>query len=399
LLFAPNDPNTYYNQMDRMPPFGYDFTLPIANAAASQFPNARAQIGNQSSPAYGLPYEDNNSSKAIHWNFNVQQQLSGDTLLTVGYAGNRANYLISVGDLNTPRAQWNGRSLELANNASLVNQAWPSILLFGNNTNSFYNSLQVSLQKRFSGGLQAAGSYTWSKNLAGADSGQTGGGVTGGGGRQKVPYEPAAQWGISGYHFKHAFSVNYAYDLPFGRGMGGVVGAIISGWRTSGVLSMKTGQPLNLAASVATALPAAGTGFSATCCSLNQLSVNPRSPNLARTGSGSNVLSDGRDPNAYIDTTAYSAPGLRELGNLGRNTMIGPGQITWNPSITKQFAVTERLKLDFKTEFFNALNRANFGPPANNLFNAAGNPVATGGTINSTNTTSRQMQFALKLNW
>jgi outer membrane receptor protein involved in Fe transport len=399
ILYAPNDPNTYYNQMDRNPPYGYDFTLPIANKAASQFPNARAQIGTQRSPAYALPYEDNDSSRAIHWNFNIQQQLGGNSLLTVGYAGNRANHLISVGDLNTPRAFYNGVSLELPANASLVNPAWPSINFFANNTNSFYNSLQMSYQKRFSSGFQAAMSYTWSKNLAGADSGQTGGGVSGGGGRQKVPYDPAAQWGLSGYDFRHMVSFNYAYDFPDVRDMGGIVGAILSGWRTSGALSMKTGQPLNLAASVATALPAAGTGFSATCCSLNQLAVNPRSPNVAKVDNGSNVLSDGRDPNKYIDVSAYSAPGPRELGNLGRNTMIGPGSITWNPGVTKRIPIRESINLEFRTEIFNALNRANFGPPANNLFNAGGNPVATAGVISTTNTTSRQLQFALKLNW
>ena len=399
ILYAPNDPNTFYNQMDRNPPFGYDFTLPIANAAASQFPNARAQIGTQRSPAYALPYEDNDSSRAIHWNFNIQQQLSGDSLLTVGYAGNRANHLISVGDLNTPRAFYNGRSLELPANASLVNPAWPSINFFANNTNSFYNSLQMSYQKRFSSGLQAAMSYTWSKNLAGADSGQTGGGVSGGGGRQKVPYDASAQWGLSGYDFRHMLSFNYSYDIPAVPGLSGILGSIFSGWRTSGVLSAKTGQPLNLVASVATALPAAGTGATATCCSLNQLAVNPRSPNLGRTDGETTVLSDGRDPNAYIDVTAYDAPGLRELGNLGRNTMIGPGSITWNPGITKRITITESTNLEFRTEFFNVLNRANFGPPANNLFNAAGARVDTAGVISTTNTTSRQVQFALKLNW
>jgi hypothetical protein len=388
--------------MDRQPPLGYDFTLPIVNAAASRFPDARAQIAAQNTlgPAYAIPYEDNVSSRAIHWNFNIQQQIGGDSLLTVGYAGNRANHLISVGDLNIPRAVWNGRSLEIPNSngttatVGLNNPVWPSILLFGNNTNSFYNSLQTSYQKRFSGGFQAAVSYTWSKNLAGADSGQTGGGVSGGGGRQKVPYEPAAQWGLSGYHFKHAFSVNYSYDIPLGQGMGGVLGAVLSGWRTTGGLSAKAGQPLNLTSTVPTAMTA--------------LAVNPRSPNLSPTFSGDILVDEGRNPDRYFDVNAYTAARTFEFGNLGRNTMIGPGSITWNPSLSKKTSITESMSLEFRTEFFNVLNRANFGPPAGSLFNGSARTTpeqeltgrtASAGTINSTQNSSRQIQFALRLAW
>ncbi|HWP84579.1 MAG TPA: carboxypeptidase regulatory-like domain-containing protein, partial [Terriglobia bacterium] len=206
-----------------------------------------------------------------------------------------------------------------------------------------------------------------------------------GGGRQKIPYEPSAQWGLSGYHFAHALNFNYSYEIPLGQGLGGLAGILLSGWRTSGVVNMRTGQPQNPTQSISNPQ--------------RDLAVNPRSPNVNPNFHGEVVLSGGRDPNAYINLDAYLPSGTFEFGNLGRNTLIGPGSMTWNPAIAKRSSLTESVSLEFRTEFFNVLNRANFGPPANNLFNASGAKVGNAGTINSTSNTSRQVQFALKLLW
>ena len=99
----------------------------------------------------------------------------------------------------------------------------------------------------------------------------------------------------------------------------------------------------------------------------------------------------------YFDPTLFALPSTGFYGDLGRNTMIAPGVALVDASLTKVFPVHEGVNLDFRTEFFNLLNRANFGLPGNQLFNANGTIQGNAGVINTTTTTSRQIQFGLKL--
>jgi hypothetical protein len=104
----------------------------------------------------------------------------------------------------------------------------------------------------------------------------------------------------------------------------------------------------------------------------------------------------------------FTAPGALEIGNGGRNTLVTPGSITWNPALLKKFPLTERMNLEFRAETFNVLNRSNFGQPASVLFSATsaagvpGAPVGSAGQITNTlpvGSASRQIQFGLKLIW
>jgi hypothetical protein len=99
----------------------------------------------------------------------------------------------------------------------------------------------------------------------------------------------------------------------------------------------------------------------------------------------------------YYDPCAYTFPGSRELGNVGRNTIIGPGYASWNPSLLKKTALTEGTTLEFRWEMFNVLNKVNLSTPAASIYGASGTFTATAGTITSTIGNPRQMQFALKL--
>ena len=122
--------------------------------------------------------------------------------------------------------------------------------------------------------------------------------------------------------------------------------------------------------------------------------MRSRSPNAV--SSCGDIVNEG-NPDGYLNVNCFTAPGARELGNLGRNTVIGPGSVSWNPSLSKRTALTERLDLEFRTEAFNILNRTNFRFPANNLFTGAGGPIGSAGVITDTVSTARQLQFALKL--
>ncbi|HWP85212.1 MAG TPA: TonB-dependent receptor, partial [Terriglobia bacterium] len=373
LLYEPNDPNLYYTQMVRCPPLGYDFTftIPSNRPDLQRFPNAAAQITaittalNTQSPAYALPFDNMRSPHAIQYNINIQHQLSANDMISLGYTGNRGINLLSVADINAPNAQFNGLSLEFPANATLVNPAWSSIVLYANDTNSWYNGLLASYQRRFSGGFQGQVSFTWSKAIAETDSGQTAGAVTTGGGRMKYPQDHHVQKALSGYDFRRVLTFNYSYELPWGRGRSGWLGKLLSGWQTSGVITLRDGQPQSVTASASTFL--------------SGIVAGPRNPNLKPEYVGKNVVLG--EPEKYFDTNAYAAPGTRELGNVGRNTLIGPGAVTWNPALRKQTALTEETSLEFRAEFFNVLNRPNFAAPASNVFGGTGNPIATAGRI------------------
>jgi hypothetical protein len=79
--------------------------------------------------------------------------------------------------------------------------------------------------------------------------------------------------------------------------------------------------------------------------------------------------------------------------------LIGPGLAVWNASLSKNTKLSERTNLEFRAEFFNVLNRANFSTPASSMFDASGRPVGDAGIINNTTTTNRQIQFGLKLSF
>jgi hypothetical protein len=264
----------------------------------------------------------------------------------------------------------------------VLNPNFNRIRYYANGADSWYNGLTVSLQRRFAGGLQTQLAYTWSKALSNADASSTTD-TSGGGGNPRYAHDLRASKGYSGYHLDHVLSVNYLYELPFGQGVGGVAGYLTSGWQLSGILSLKTGQPFNLSAGVPTALN--NLGFA-------------RTPNLDTTKKRQDlVLGRPDESDKYFDVTAFAFPAAREIGNVTKSFMLGPGTVTWDFSLTKNTQVSESMRLQFRSEFFNLLNRANFSSPSGSLFSASGVRSGSAGVITTTTTTGRQIQLGLKL--
>ena len=183
--------------------------------------------------------------------------------------------------------------------------------------------------------------------------------------------------------------INGAYELPFGQGkplLRGFTGwrkKLASGWTISGIQTLQSGFPFT-----------PQLGFNP---SNNGDSRNPMRPswNPAFTG---NVIEGG--PNQYFNPNAFVVPHSGTYGNVGRDTLIGPGMAELDASLLKTTAITEKINLQFRAEFFNVLNRANFGTPNTVVFSSASSiPAPTAGVITSTSTTSRQIQFGLKLLW
>ncbi len=261
---------------------------------------------------------------------------------------------------------------------------------------SSYNSLQVDLKRRFSHGLTIRGVYTWSKSLDDGDS------LNATAAANAVallsnPYVPSADRGLATYDVRNLGVITTSYQLPFGRGRkilgseGGTVGQLVSGWTVNSIVTAQSGFPFT---------PLLGYNPSN-----SGDTRNPVRPFLNPTFTGPVILGN---PKQWFDPNAFVAPPNNSgyFGNVGRDAYIGPGLATWDFSVLKETHIFESLNLQFRAEIFNLLNRANFNTPnlitdvllpSPNQTVPVQSPAA--GTITSTSTSSRQVQFSLKFLW
>jgi hypothetical protein len=257
--------------------------------------------------------------------------------------------------------------------------------------NSSYHALQVDLNHRFSSGFLLRGVYTFSKAL---DDGDSLNATTSGGGPALVsnPFNIAADKGLATYDVRHIAAINATYALPFGHGqkfasgLSGVANATVSGWSVNSIITAQGGFPFTPQLSYNP--------------SNNGDTRNPVRPFVNPAFSGPVMLGSPAkwfDPNAFL-APPNNAANAGFYGNLGRNTLRGPGLATWDYSTMKDTRLSERLNLQFRAEIFNLLNRANFNMPNEVAFTPSG-VSPTAGVITSTTTTSRQVQFGLKLLW
>ena len=177
----------------------------------------------------------------------------------------------------------------------------------------------------------------------------------------------------------HRFVASATYALPFGRSATSRGMRLLGGWQVNGITTLLSGFPFT---------PQIGANRSG-----DGNTRNPDRPDVNPAFSGSALL---RKQTQWFDPTAFSLPTVRTWGNLGRGTLRGPGLETVDISLIKNTSLTERIGLQFRAEAFNALNHTNFGAPNSIVFSGTAiSPSA--GLITTTATTSRQIQFGLKL--
>jgi hypothetical protein len=181
-------------------------------------------------------------------------------------------------------------------------------------------------------------------------------------------------WGPSALNVAHQASLSAGYDLPFGRKK------LIGGWQLDGIVTLLSGFPFT---------PVAGSNRSG-----DGDTRNPDRPNLNPAFTGPVLL---RQQTRWYDPNAFLLAPAGAWGTLGRGVYTGPGMATVDASLVKNFAITERINLQFRSEFFNLLNRANFGTPNPTVFAGTTGISSSAGLITSTTTFSRQIQFGLKL--
>jgi Carboxypeptidase regulatory-like domain len=249
---------------------------------------------------------------------------------------------------------------------------------------SSYHSLIVSLVKRISRGLAYKVNYTYGKviDLNSAITTQAAGNEPG---NLFSPFYRGLNRGVASFSLAHQFNTNFSYQLPFGSGQrfgssaGGVIDRIIGGWQWNGSVRVEGGFPFT---------PLTGSNTSGTGDNSNS-DVPNWNPNFK----GPVIL--GR-PDQWFDPRAFVLPAQGTFGNVARGSLRGPGLFNFDTSLFKKVRITEGLNLQFRAEAFNVLNHANFGYPNEVVFQ--GNDYSSSaGVITNTATTSRQIQFALKL--
>ena len=347
----------------------------------------------------------------ISWSLRVQRELSPNTSITVGYVGSHGYHEIVGLDANTPipticpaspcpatfpsnfpgalaNAPVPAGTFYIPAGAPRANPSLANTWTYFALGTSSYNALQVDVNRRFAAGLTLRGVYTWSKTL---DDGDSVNGTTSGNapGLVSNPYDLRADWGLATFDVRNVASISAVYELPFGRGkrfasgVDGVRNVLASGWSTTSIVTLQSGFPFT-----------------------PQLSYNPSNNGDTRNPVRPFVNPDFRgpvitgNPNQWFNPNAFLAPPPNSgfYGNLGRDTLIGPGLATWDFSALKNTRLSEKWNLQFRTEIFNLLNRANFNTPSLITFTPSG-VSGTAGAITSTSTTSRQVQFGLKLLW
>ncbi|MGB8887496.1 MAG: carboxypeptidase regulatory-like domain-containing protein [Candidatus Korobacteraceae bacterium] len=347
----------------------------------------------------------------ISWSLRIEQEITPNTSFTIGYVGSHGYHELVGVDANTPipvicpaspcpavypanfPAPLAGSPVPAGTyyipagtakaNPTLANTwTWFSV------GDSSYNALELNLNHRFSHDVSLRANYTWSKALDDGDSlNQTTAGNAPG--LVANPYNIRADWGPATYDVRNLASIGLVYALPFGNGkmyanhLGSVGNGFVGGWSVTSIILAQSGFPFTPQLSYNP--------------SNNGDTRNPVRPFVNPDFTGNAILGS---PAQWFNPAAFLQPPANSgfYGNLGRDTLTGPGLFDWDFSAVKDTRIRERTTLEFRAEIFNILNHTNFNTPNLITFTPSG-VSPTAGAITNTATTSRQVQFALKLLW
>jgi hypothetical protein len=326
------------------------------------------------------------------FNINVEHQLPGEVVLTVGYAGSRSSHLLIDGNnlnVTSPAAcgMVSGYTLGCGPGGAAFGVPYTQFP-YSTIENQFdagrahYNSLQVKAEtKSAKYGLYAIIGYTYARAY---DNGLTDGlGTPLGATYFPLPNWQNLDWGLSQINLNQNFTASLIYQLPFGKGKhfgnswSGPVNTILGDWETTVIEKATTGFPIFIVDSN----NASGVNFENNGNSLN------RPDQICNPQLGAPTLGQ------YFNVACFAAPAAGQLGTAGRTPVSGPGFVNTDFSLIKHFILPrESMRLDFRTEIFNLFNHPQFGQPGADF-----NSPATFGAISSTVNNPRLFQFALKL--
>ena len=327
------------------------------------------------------------------WNLTIQHELGKNLSAMVGYVGSRGVHQpFRVEDIDIVLPTLTSKSY-----------LWPSPAGSGTRLNlkagritaglwsgdSYYNALEAQIKKKIARGSLEV-SYTWGKSID-TSSGSLVGDEYTNSISSPLFFNPRLNRGLSDFNIAQNLEVNYTWEIGTPKWAAGSKAWVLGGWQVGGVFEGSTGVPFT-------------PGFGGDALGVKSTDPNIDVPNLiAGPGCGSQV--NPGNPVSYIKTQCFAVPNPITLrGNLGRNTLIGPGLLNFDCSLFKNNyikRISDRFNAQFRAEFFNIVNHTNFAPPLDNrnIFDSSGSRVANAGLITSTQTPSRQIQFAVKLIW
>jgi hypothetical protein len=355
----------------------------------------------------------------LQYNLSIERQLPFDMALTLTYAGSRGINLMQTVEGNPTIPQWvplngacvappAGQAVDLTSetdgsatacwsgNELRINPSWNDVELKTTGANSFYNSMQVGLTKRLSRGLQFQSAFTWGRIVS--DSASLASVDTNGASYQagQNPINPITDRGLAPFDVKLNWRFNLLYSLPDFASPDSIAGKFANGWQFGGIVSVQDGQPFTPGLSTNNSRSKVLGGPSG----LERPNLVPgvqMSDITQGVSRGCSSVAAGTPvgtPDLWFDPCAFVLPTAGFLGNLGYDTLRLPGIATVDFSAVKNIPLRflgESGRAEFRSEFFNLFNKANFGIPNRTLFSS------TTGLINSTITDSRQIQLALKI--
>jgi hypothetical protein len=322
---------------------------------------------------------DTRTGYTMNWHFTIQRELGKNFVLDLAYVGNRSNKLVILSDFN--EARFNNAGENLTVNARRPVTGFGQIQIAQPVGFSNYNALQVKLERRFSRGLLLLNTFVWSKALDNA-SGHL---ETSGGDDSRISFTQRSTYkGVSGYNQPYNNTFTVVWEVPFGKGkafgssLPWAADLLLGGWNISQTTTANSGLPVNLVYSPVSRLQVGTIG--------NVRANIVGNPIL----SGSPIRELYLDRNAVLEVPNNNATVANPYGNAGRNIVEAPGYFATDLGVHKRFPITEAIKLEFRSEFFNLFNRTNLLAPDSNRSNA--NFGLISGTF-----PARQAQFAIKL--
>jgi hypothetical protein len=355
----------------------------------------------------------------MQWNLNIQREINSSTTVMVAYVGSHAvhnTFQTDDSDMVLPIAKtplgylW---PIPPASGTPLptFNPNFARIALTSWNSSSLYHALELQLKRRLSHGFEAQASYTFGRAID-SSSGSTDGDQFQNGLTSMLFFDQGIRRGLSDFNQSHKLTVSYTWDVPSSKNLTGPVGWAASGWEFGGIFEASSGlpftaiiapDPLGMNSTDQFSLPDRVKGCNPIQGGFNYLNLSCFTlPNAPAS------MAAQCDPNSSLGAAQAAPAGTVYCGNLmgngGRNTLIGPRLVNLDFSLFKNNPIkriSEQFNVQFRMEIFNSLNHSNFNPPtANNvIFDGTGAPVSGAGQLNSTSTTSRQIQFAIKFVW
>lgn len=358
-----------YNNFVESSPFA---PTPTLNGVDLQDPYGSAGVRNPFPPFAPVDLKDRNQAFSFPtpyayfdekwgvgnsqaWNLTIERQLTGDTLLRVAYVGNKGTHLQSFRERN---AAVYAPGATVGNTAARrpLGRYYASMKQMVDSGNSNFHSLQLTVDKRFSRSFSVLAFYTWGKSI---DDESVNNQFTI---SNPHPSDNRFNRGLSDFDIRHSFRLSGVFDLPKFNNANPFLRLAAGGWSLLNILDLRTGLPVTLTSGRDNSFSAIGLDRADVTANPARSSYQDRNDYLAN----------------YFNRAVVGVNAIGTFGNSSRNFLAGPGSFNLDLAIQKSFPIGERAKVLLRGEFFNALNKANFGLPGSNVSGGANFGVING---------------------